>query len=52
MADVTIEARPNGPYVITGTVELRDTNGVIRAQWPTALALLAVNFVLLWTFAL
>ena len=27
MADVTIEARPNGPYVITGTIELRDTNG-------------------------
>jgi CDGSH-type Zn-finger protein len=27
MADVTIEARPNGPYVVTGTIELRDTNG-------------------------
>jgi len=27
MADVTIEIRPNGPYVISGAVELRDTNG-------------------------
>jgi hypothetical protein len=27
MADVKIEARPNGPYVITGAIELRDTNG-------------------------
>jgi 3-phenylpropionate/trans-cinnamate dioxygenase ferredoxin subunit len=27
MAEVTIEARPNGPYVVTGTIELRDTNG-------------------------
>src|SRR3954451_15441221 len=29
MADVTIEARPNGPYVITGTIELRDTSGAV-----------------------
>jgi uncharacterized membrane protein len=28
-------------------LELRDRNGVIRAQWPTALALLAVNLVLM-----
>src|SRR4051812_2502493 len=27
MAEVTIEARPNGPYVVIGTIELRDTNG-------------------------
>ena len=27
MADVTIEARTNGPYVVTGTIELRDTDG-------------------------
>ena len=27
MAEVMIEAKPNGPYVITGTVELHDTNG-------------------------
>jgi 3-phenylpropionate/trans-cinnamate dioxygenase ferredoxin subunit len=27
MAEVTIEARPNGPYVVTGTIELRDTDG-------------------------
>ena len=29
MAEVTIEARPNGPYVVTGTIELRDTNGTV-----------------------
>jgi CDGSH-type Zn-finger protein len=29
MADVTIEARPNGPYVVTGTIELRDTSGTV-----------------------
>lgn len=27
MADVTIETRPNGPYVVTGLIELRDTDG-------------------------
>jgi hypothetical protein len=27
MADVTIEARPNGLYVVTGAIELRDTSG-------------------------
>jgi len=38
MADVTIEARPNGPYVVTGTIELRDTNGnVIATQARTVL---------------
>ena len=37
-ADVTIEARPNGPYVVTGTIELRDTNGnVIATQARTVL---------------
>ena len=29
MAEVTIEARPNGPYVVTGTIELHDTNGSV-----------------------
>jgi CDGSH-type Zn-finger protein len=29
MADVTIEARPNGPYVVTGAIELRDTSGTV-----------------------
>jgi uncharacterized membrane protein len=29
-------------------LELPDQYGVIRAQWPTALMLLAVNFVLMW----
>jgi hypothetical protein len=28
MADVKIEARPNGPYVVTGSIELRDTTGM------------------------
>jgi 3-phenylpropionate/trans-cinnamate dioxygenase ferredoxin subunit len=27
MAEVTIEATPNGPYLVTGIIELRDTNG-------------------------
>ena len=29
MAEVTIEATPNGPYLVTGAVELRDTDGKI-----------------------
>jgi uncharacterized membrane protein len=29
-------------------LELPDQYGVIRAQWPTAIALLAVNFMLMW----
>ena len=29
-------------------LELPDQYGVIRAQWPTALALLVVNFLLMW----
>src|SRR4051794_10374760 len=38
MADVTIEARPNGPYVVTGTIELRNTNGtVVQTQSRTVL---------------
>jgi 3-phenylpropionate/trans-cinnamate dioxygenase ferredoxin subunit len=31
MADVTIETRPNGPYIINGAIELRDTNGTLVA---------------------
>jgi CDGSH-type Zn-finger protein len=27
MAEVTIEATPNGPYKVAGPIELRDTNG-------------------------
>ena len=27
MAEVTIEATPNGPYLVAGAVELRDTDG-------------------------
>ena len=38
MAEVTIEARPNGPYVVTGTIELRDTTGnVLLTQGRTVL---------------
>jgi CDGSH-type Zn-finger protein len=38
MADVKIEARPNGPYVVTGSIELRDTNGnVLPTQERTVL---------------
>jgi len=29
MADVTIEVRPNGPYVVTGGIELRDADGTV-----------------------
>jgi hypothetical protein len=38
MAEVTIEARPNGPYVVTGTIEWRDTTGnVLPTQGRTVL---------------
>jgi len=38
MADVKIEARPNGPYVVTGSIELCDTNGnVLPTQERTVL---------------
>jgi 3-phenylpropionate/trans-cinnamate dioxygenase ferredoxin subunit len=38
MADVKIDARPNGPYVVTGSIELRDTNGnVLPTQERTVL---------------
>jgi CDGSH-type Zn-finger protein len=38
MADVTIESRPNGPYVVTGAIELRDTTGnVLPTQGRTVL---------------
>jgi len=38
MADVKIEARPNGPYVVTGSIELCDTNGnVLATQERTVL---------------
>jgi CDGSH-type Zn-finger protein len=36
--DVKIDARPNGPYVITGSIELRDTNGnVLPTQERTVI---------------
>ena len=38
----------NFNIVPAALLELRDPNGVIRAQWPTALWLLAINLVLLW----
>src|ERR1700759_2756928 len=31
MADVKIEGRPNGPYVVTGSIDVRDTHGNILA---------------------
>jgi uncharacterized membrane protein len=37
----------NFNVVPAALLELRDPNGVIRAQWPTALALFATNLVLL-----
>jgi CDGSH-type Zn-finger protein len=38
MAEVTIEMRPNGPYIVNGSVELRDTDGrVVPTQARIAL---------------
>ena len=38
MADVTIEVRPNGPYILNGSIELRDANGtVLPTQTRTVL---------------
>jgi CDGSH-type Zn-finger protein len=38
MADVTIEVRPNGPYIVNGSIELRDANGnVLPTQSRTVL---------------
>jgi CDGSH-type Zn-finger protein len=38
MAEVTIETRPNGPYIVNGSVELRDANGdVVPTQARIAL---------------
>ncbi|MDE1962190.1 MAG: DUF979 family protein, partial [Xanthomonadaceae bacterium] len=41
----------NFNVVPAALLELRDPNGVIRAQWPTALWLLAINLILIWFFA-
>jgi uncharacterized membrane protein len=41
----------NFNIVPAALLELRDPNGVIRAQWPTALWLLAINLALIWFFA-
>lgn len=30
MAEVTIEVTPDGPYLIAGTIELRDADGTVR----------------------
>ena len=30
MAEVTIEATPNGPYLVTGPIELRDADDTVR----------------------
>lgn len=38
----------NFNIVPAALLELRDTYGVIRAQWPTALSLLAINLTLIW----
>jgi uncharacterized membrane protein len=38
----------NFNIVPAALLELRDPNGVIRAQWPTALWLLAINLILIW----
>ena len=43
MAEVIIEARPNGPYVVTGTIELRDTNGNVYPPRPGPCSVAAVH---------
>lgn len=42
----------NFNIVPAALLELHDQNGVIRAQWPTALALLGFNVAMLWFFSL
>src|SRR5580692_5508474 len=38
MAEVTIEVRPNGPYIVNGSIALRDANGnVLPTQTRTVL---------------
>jgi CDGSH-type Zn-finger protein len=38
VAEVTIEVRPNGPYIINGPIEVRHTNGdVVPTQTRTVL---------------
>src|SRR3954469_5301961 len=38
MDGVTVEVRPNGPYIVSGVIELRDTDGnVVATQARTVL---------------
>ena len=38
MAEVTVEVRPNGPYIVSGVIELRDADGnVVATQARTVL---------------
>jgi CDGSH-type Zn-finger protein len=38
MPEVTIETRPNGPYIINGSIEMHDTNGnILPTQARTVL---------------
>jgi CDGSH-type Zn-finger protein len=38
MAEVKVDSRPNGPYVVTGSIELLDTNGnILSTQERTVL---------------
>lgn len=30
MAEVTIEVTPDGPYLVAGSIELRDVDGTVR----------------------
>lgn len=41
----------NFNIVPAALLELKDKNGVIKVQWPTALLLLAVNTLLMYAFA-
>jgi CDGSH-type Zn-finger protein len=38
MDEVTVEVRPNGPYIVSGVIELRNTDGnVVATQARTVL---------------
>ena len=34
MADVTIKVRPNGPFLVTGSIEIMDADGKVFAINP------------------
>ena len=39
MAEVTIQVTPNGPYVVSGAIELRDSDGTVHPTTQAKVAL-------------